>query len=169
MILEKRRRHISPMPTGHTPGCLSSAIRRTGINSQVAAQGGISSDNQSTKFSKLVRSLILHPPNFRRHPCSDTDSVPLGPELPESLCATDSTASYVMSTGIKIGVYSYVSNVAQEGIVLLGFPPSKTDAVVSLITPVRYSANSSSCTPPPPHLFPVTDELDGFAQFPLQD
>ena len=58
-------------------------------------------------YSKVKR--VLSSPNFSSHPCSASESVPPGPELPESLRATDSTASSVMSTGIKIGVSSYVS------------------------------------------------------------
>ena len=93
--------------------------------------------SQSTKVSTLVCSIVLSSPNFRSHPCSDSECVLPGPELPESFRATDFTDSSVMSTGMKIGVSSYVSNVSQEGIVLLGYFPSKTDATVSLIVPVQ--------------------------------
>ena len=54
------------------------------------------------KVSRLVRSLVLSSPNFRIHVCIDSKSVPPVPELPESLRATDSTVSSVISTGIKI-------------------------------------------------------------------
>ena len=99
--------------------------------------------SQSTKVSTLVRSLVLSYPNFRSHPCSASESVLAGPELPESFRATDSTASSVMSTGMKISVSPYVSNVVQEVIVLIACFPSKTDVTVSLIVPVRSSDNSS--------------------------
>ena len=81
-------------------------------------------------------------PNFRSHPCSSFESVPPRPNLPKNFCATDSTYSYVISTRIKIGVSSYVSNVAQEGFFLLGCFPSKTDLIVSFIVPIQSSANS---------------------------
>ena len=97
--------------------------------------------SQSTKVSTLVRSLVMSSPNFRSHAYSASESVPPGPELPESFFTTDYTASSVMSTGTKICVSSYVSNVPQEGIVLLGCFPSKTDVTVSFILPVRSSAN----------------------------
>ena len=42
-----------------------------------------------------------------------------------------------MSTGIKIGVSLYITNLAQEGIVLCGCFPSKTYAAIFLIVPVR--------------------------------
>ena len=99
--------------------------------------------------STLVRSIVLSSPNFRSHTCSTSKSVPPGPELPKRFRDTDSTASSVMSTGIKISVSSYVSNVAQERIVSLGYFPSKTDVIVLLIVPVQYTANSSGYKTPP--------------------
>ena len=119
-ILAKRRCHVSPTPTGCTPGYLSSAIRRPDIDARYAAQGRLPLARKSTKLSTLVLSLVLYLPNFRSNTCSASESVPPGPELPRKFCATDYTASSVMSTGMKIGVSSYVSNIAQEGIVLLG-------------------------------------------------
>ena len=92
--------------------------------------------NQSTKVSRLVLSRVMSSPNLRSHPCSALESVPLGTEIHESFRATDSTASSVMYTGMKIGVSLYVSNVAQEGMFLLGCFASKTDAPVFLIVPV---------------------------------
>ena len=94
-------------------------------------------------FSILVRILVLSSPSFRSHPCSAPESVLPETELPKHFCATDYTASSVMSTGIKIGVSSYVSSIAQEGIVSLGCFTSKNDVTVSLIVPVQSSANSS--------------------------
>ena len=82
-----------------------------------AAHGGLPTANQSTKFPTLVRSLVLSSTNFRRHPCSASKSVPPVSGLLEIFRATDSTASSVMLTGMKIGVSSYVFNVAQEGFV----------------------------------------------------
>ena len=108
--------------------------------------------NQSTKFSTIVRSILLPSPNFRSHSCSSSESVPPGPELPEIFCATYFTASSVISTVIKIGLSLYISNVAQEGIVSIGCFPSKIDVTVSLIVPVRSSANSSGCKSPPFYL-----------------
>ena len=140
-ILEKIRRHVSPTPTGHTPGFLSGAIWRPGINAQYSPQCRLPLANHSTKVSTLVCSLVISSPNFMIHTCSDSEPVPPRPEPPKSLRVTNSTASYVMLTGIKIGVSLYVSNVTHEGIVSLGFPPSKTDATVSLIVYVRYSDN----------------------------
>ena len=89
----------------------------------------------------LFHSLVLFSQNFRGHPCSASESVPHGIDLPVSSRTTDSTASSVILTGIKIGVSSYISNVAQEGIFLLGFFSSKTDVMVLLIVPVQSSAN----------------------------
>ena len=57
--------------------------------------------NQQT-FLTLVCSIILSSPNFRIHTCSASESLPSRPELPESFCATDHTASSVMLTGMKI-------------------------------------------------------------------
>ena len=88
-------------------------------------------------------------PNFRSHPCSSSKSVSPGPELPESFRATDSMASSVISTEMKIGISSYVSNVAQKGIVLLGCFPSKTDVKVLFIVPIQSSSNSSDFKIPP--------------------
>ena len=62
------------------------------------------------KVSTLVRSLFLSSPDFKIHPCKASESVPPGPELPESFRATDLTAYFMISTGIKIGVSEYVSN-----------------------------------------------------------
>ena len=143
MILAKRCLHVSPTPTRCTPVCLSTTFRLRNINARHAVQGGLPLAYNYTKVSTLVRSLLLFSQNFRSHPCSASKSVPPGPELPESLCATYSTASSVILTEIKIGVYSYVYNVAQEGTVLLGCFPSKPDATVLLIVPVRSSTNSS--------------------------
>ena len=44
-----------------------------------------------------------------------SESIPTGPETPESFCAINLTESSVISTGIKIGILLYISNVAQEG------------------------------------------------------
>ena len=60
----------------------------------------------SQKNSMLVCSLVLPSPDIISHPCSASDSVTPGPDLPESFRATDSTASYMMLTRIKIGVSS---------------------------------------------------------------
>ena len=100
----------------------------------------------------LVRSLVLSSQNFRSHPCSASDSMPPGPELPQIFSATGSTASSVILTGIKIGVSLYIFNKAQEGIVFLVCFPSKTDVAVSLIVPVRSAANSYGCKTPPFYL-----------------
>ena len=143
-VLEKRCRHISPTPNSCTTGCLSSTIRWLDINNGEAAQVRLPLANQS-KNSMLVHSVLLSYPNFRRHPCSASKSVPPVPETPKFSSANDATASYVIPTGIKICVSSYNFNVAQEGIVLLIWFPSKTDVTVSLIMPVRSSANSSGC------------------------
>ena len=75
--------------------------------------------------------------------------MPPGPENLDILHATNSTASSVMLMEIKMGVFSYVSYVALEGIVLLIYFPSKTDVTVSLIVPVRSSANSYGNKNPP--------------------
>ena len=57
-----------------------------------------------------------------------------------------------MSTGIKTGVSSYVSNLAQEGIVLLECVPYKTYVTVLFIVPVWSSSNSSGWITPPFYL-----------------
>ena len=144
-ILAKRRCHIYPTSTGRIPGSLSSTIIQPEINSGWAAKGGLPLASHLTKFSTLVHSILLSSPNFRNHPCSASDSVPPGPELTKSFCATDSTASSVVSTGIKIGVYPYVSNVAQGGFFSLGCFPSKTNVTALLIVTVQSIANSSGC------------------------
>ena len=106
-------------------------------------------DNQSTNVSVLVRSLVLSSPNFRIHTCSAYESVPTGPELPESLRATNSMYSFVMLMGIKISVSSFIFNVEQDGIVLPGCFLSKTNVTFFLIMIVLFSANSSGCKTPP--------------------
>ena len=47
--------------------------------------------------------------------------MPPGPELPEIFPANDYMVSSVMTMGVKIGVSSYISNVAQEGIISIRF------------------------------------------------
>ena len=100
----------------------------------------------------LLHILVLSSPNFRIHPSSDPESVPPWPEIPESFCASDSTASSVILTGIKIGVYSYVSNISQEGIVLLGYFSFKNYMTVLLIVSVQY-AEKFQVAKLPPFLF----------------
>ena len=86
--------------------------------------------SQSTKFSGLVRSLLLSLLIFKIHPCIASEFVPPGLELPKSFHATDSTASSVLLVVIKIGASSYFSNIAQEGIFSCGCFPSRTNVVV---------------------------------------
>ena len=136
-ILAKICCHVYPMPNGCTSGCLYSAIRRPDINAWLAARVGLPLDNQSTKVFTLVHSLVLSSPNSRSHPCSAFKSVTPRQETPESLRATNYTSSSVVSVGIKIVVSPYISNVAQEGNVLLRCFPSKTDEIVSLIVPIQ--------------------------------
>ena len=69
------------------------------------------------EVSILLHSLLISSPKFKICTSRASESLPPGTELPTSFCASDSTASSVMSTGIKIGVFSYVSNVTHEGIV----------------------------------------------------
>ena len=54
-----------------------------------------------------------------------------------------------MSTGIKIGTFSYVSNVVQEGIFLCGCFTSRTNVTVLFINPVWSSTNLLGCKPLP--------------------
>ena len=65
-----------------------------------------------------------------------------GTDLPESFRATDSTASSVMSTGMKICVSLYISNIVQEGPFLIGLFSTK-DVTIWLIVSVRFPAKSS--------------------------
>ena len=60
--------------------------------------------SHSTIISTLTKSFFLSTPNFKIHPCRDSESVPPRPELPESFRVTNLTASSIMSKGIKIGV-----------------------------------------------------------------
>ena len=49
--------------------------------------------------------------DFSVHPCKSSKSVQLDPALPENFPATNSTTSFVISTGTKTGVASYAYNV----------------------------------------------------------
>ena len=100
------------------------------------------------KVSIIVRSLFLSSPKFKSHPCRASKYVPTVPELPKIFCVTNLTVSSVMSMGIKIRVFSYVPNMAQEGMFLCRFSPARTDVAVSLIEPVQSSANSPGCKTP---------------------
>ena len=64
----------------------------------------------STKCFTLTQSFLLWSLNLSSYPCKASKSVPKGPALPESFCATDSTTYSVIYTGIKTGVASYTSN-----------------------------------------------------------
>ena len=59
-------------------------------------RGGLPLASQSTKFSTLVRSILISSPNFKSHPCSASNSVPPGLEPPKIFRATNLTASSVM-------------------------------------------------------------------------
>ena len=61
-----------------------------------------------------VHSIFLFSSNFKTHPCKASKSVPTGPELPKIFRANDLIMYYVMSTRIELGIYLYVSNMAQE-------------------------------------------------------
>ena len=147
-ILEKRCLQVSPTPTRCTEGCLPSAIIRPDINAWKATQGGLPLASQSTKVSTLIHSIFLSSPNFKMHPCRAPEYVPPGPEYPESFGATNLIESSMMSTGIQIGILSYVSNVAQEGTFFCGCFPSKTNATFLLIITVHFSANFSGWKTP---------------------
>ena len=54
---------------------------------------------------------LLSSPNFKNYPCRASESVPPGPELPESFRLTDLTKSSIISTRMKIGVLLYTSSV----------------------------------------------------------
>ena len=81
----------------------------------IGRPGWVPLASQSTKVLTLLRSLFLSSLNFKSHPCRASKSVPPGPELPKSFCATKLTTSSVISIGIKIGVYLYTSNLEQGG------------------------------------------------------
>ena len=151
------------MPTGRMSGCLSSAIRRPDIYAQYAAQGGLPLANQITKVSMLVRSLVRLYQHFRSHPCNTSESVTPGPEPTKILCTTNSMASSMMFTGVKIYVSSFVSNVAQEGIVFarMFYFQKRWDGIVdcacTILSQFVWLQTST--------LFPAIDKSDGFAQF----
>ena len=89
-----------------------------------------------TEVSTLVRTLLLSSPNFKIHPLRASEFVPHGPELPDMVLVTNSTAPSLMIMVIKIGVLLYVFNVEQKGIFLCGCFSSMTDTTFSLIRPV---------------------------------
>ena len=84
----------------------------------------------------LVHSIFLSSTDFKIRPCSASKSVTPGPEAPGRFSTANLIASSLFSTGIKIGVSLYVSNVAQEEIFSCGCFLSKTDTAVILIVPV---------------------------------
>ena len=111
--LDKRNLQVYPTPTGWIPGCFSSLSRRPDINAQQAAQGRFLLASQLTKISTLLRFIFLFSPNFKIHPFRASECVPLGPGLPESFHAKNSTTPSIISTGIKVGIFLYTSNVEQ--------------------------------------------------------
>ena len=63
------------------------------------------------KISIIILSLLLSSPDFKSHSCKASDFVPTGPKIQESFHDTNSTTSFVILKGIKIGVLSYTSSV----------------------------------------------------------
>ena len=71
------------------------------------------------KFKRWC-GFFFNAPQIKKNPCGASKSVPPGPKLPESFRITNSATSYVMSTGIKIGVSSYTSNL-ERGVFFCAF------------------------------------------------
>ena len=82
------------------------------------------------KYSTLIRSYLPWYLYFSIHPCNDSKSVIPGPSPPKGFCATNLTAFYAISTGIKTGVYSYDSNVEIWGFLSSRCFPASTSAMV---------------------------------------
>ena len=101
------------MSTERTPSWLSRAIRWSDISARSDSQGGIWLANQSPKISTLVQNFLLSSLNFRIHPYRASGFVPPGPKPPNRFIATNWTTSSVMSTGIKIDILPYTSNLEQ--------------------------------------------------------
>ena len=62
-----------------------------------------------------ITKYFLSSPNFNSYPYIASESVPLRTKIPESLRVNNLTTSYVISMGIKISVFSYTSNIEQQG------------------------------------------------------
>ena len=88
--LAKRSLQVYPNVTGRMTGFLSNVIRRIDIN---------------------VQFFLLYFLNFKSHPYRSPESIPMGPELPDSFHATGFTTSSMIYTEIEIGVSLYTSTV----------------------------------------------------------
>jgi hypothetical protein len=105
-IFAVARRQVLPTPTGRTPGHLSRAQSRPDINAWYPAHGGKPLESQSVKSARASRSFRLAPPNLSSQCLSAWLSVPPSPALPDSRQATFLTASAVMPTSTKSGVWA---------------------------------------------------------------
>ena len=113
--LARARRSVSHMPTGRTPGLLSSATRRHSISAQWVAQGGEEVASQSSKLATTTLSSSKTHPKRRSQFRSSIASDPSAPAAPESFDAT-----HVMSSSVKLrvtvsGTSSYSSKAAHVG------------------------------------------------------
>ena len=87
------------------------------------------------KFKRWC-GFFFNAPQIKKNPCGASKSVPPGPKLPESFRITNLATSYVMSTGIKIGVSSYTSNLERGFFLVRLFP--RQDRCDSFIQNTRF-------------------------------
>ena len=104
---------------------------------------------QSTKYLTLTQIFLLWSPNFSGHPCKDSESVPLGPALPESFRATDLTTSSIISTGIKKQALPHTLPTQHLGFFLVQIFPANTYKTVLSIKVYFSCARSLGNTSPP--------------------
>ena len=98
------------MPTGRTPGFLSSATSQPARNAQYAAYGGDSLEIQWVHSAISSRSAWDSTPHRNSQSRSMTESIPLGPAEPVRSVATCWMTSLDTSSGIGVGTVEYGSN-----------------------------------------------------------
>ena len=92
---------------------------------------------------------LIPSPNFSIHPCKYPESMPPVPAPPGSFCATELTTSYLIPTGIKIGVSSWNLNVEQWDFLSSGCFPTRTSATVLFINPIMSVTQYPGIKNPP--------------------
>ena len=110
------RQSVSPIPTGCTPGLLSSATRRHAISAQYATQGvGKELSTQSARVATTTLSFSDAHLKRRGQFRSSIASVTSVPAVLESFDATNVTLSFMKYRGTVSGTSSYSSKDAHVG------------------------------------------------------
>ena len=113
--LDTARSQHSPMPTGRTPGFLSSATRRPWRIARYAAQGGEVLPSQSVHSNSSSLSSAEAFPCLSKALLSSAESTLLHPAAPVSFLATASTIAGLQSRGIGSGTSSNLLNASELG------------------------------------------------------